>query len=687
MKKTINWLLEKADVTNLAEELDDKLLEEIGQRVLTGFGDDEDSRSEWLDDVQGWIDMAMQVAEEKSYPWENAANVKYPTLTVAAHQFHARAYPAIVPSRDVVKGKVTGYDPGGEKLKRAERIGKHMTYQVMEEMEEWEVDMDKGLLILPIVGCFFKKSYHDPHKARNVSKAVWAQDLVIDYEAESVERAPRKSEEFTLYPSEVEERMRTNLWRDIKIDYEDEDGDQPESFIEQHTSWDLDGDGYKEPYVITIHKESGDVMRIAARYDEDAIFYMDGERLTSVGQKRREVISQNEQIKQQNMQAARVAQQAQGETGYSVQPPALKPIPEPTFDDYQVAKIEPIEYYTLYPFLPSPDGSIYSMGFGQLLGSLSDAGNTTINQMLDAGSLANLGGGFMSKSAKRPSGPQQAEVGEYIAIETNGMPVRDAVLPFQFRGPSAQSFSLLELLLTAAKDITGIKDISSELGASTKPTTAMIIQEESQRVYSSLYKRIFKSAKGEFKKLYRLNSKYLPAETYFNVLDSPEAIKREDYTADGTDVQPVGDPTAATGTQRILRAEALLPMVGQPGVNSYEIQKRYLEALDTPNIDDVLIPPSKEISPAEKAEIQRIEDEHNEKIAKIGEIQAKIIKLLADAEAVEVGTQLDKYAKQMQILLGEGNGQTEQGGLSSVEAEPGDAMAVQGAGGIPAETA
>lgn len=684
-KKTIPWLLKRIDAVNLAEEIDADTLDEMGARVLKGYEEDDASRGEWLQQVDEFVKIAMQVAEDKSYPWEGAANVKVPTLTVAAGQFHARAYQDIVQSRDIVKGKVTGYDKDGEKAKRAERIGKHMTYQLMEEMEEWEDDMDRGLMVLPIVGCFFKKTYYDPHKARNVSKAVWAQDLVLNYGSPSLERAPRKSEVFELYPQEVEERQRAGMFLDIEISYEDEDGDEPEEFIEQHCSWDLDGDGYKEPYVVTIHKSSGEVMRITPRWDEDSIFYMEGEKLINVGQKTMEVARENETIKQQNMEAAMLAQAAYNETRYYTAPPRIKPKPEPTFDAYRVAKIEPIEYYTLFPFLPNPDGSIYAMGFGHLLASLGDAANTTINQMLDASTLSNLGGGFMTKSAKRPAGWQKTEVGEWVAIETMGQSLRESVLPFNFRGPSAQSFSLLEFLMSSARDITGLKDISSELQANTTATTAMIVQEEATRTYNSLYKRVYRSTKSELKKLYRLNRRYLPEDVYFRVLDDEMAIKRDDYRNDGTDVQPVSDPTQATASQRILKAQAALDIAVKvpTGENMYVLKRRFYEALDIPNIDEFYPRPTNQPDPMMLAELQAKEDEHNESLASQQKLHSETIKNLAEAESKEVGQQLEIYKIEMDKLLGEGNGRTNEAGLGGVGGTPSNQGVAPALGELP----
>lgn len=677
--KKITWLLENADKTNIAEELDDELLTEIGHKVLHFFELDDASRGEWRSDVEGYIETAKQVVKGKSFPFEGAANIKFPTLTTAATQFHARAYPAIV-GKDVVKGKVVGYDPDGQKAARAERVGKHMTYQVTEEMTEWEDDMDRGLLVLPIVGCFFKKSYYDPHKGRNVSKAVWAQDLVMDYEAESLERAPRKSEEFLLYASEVQERIRAGLWLDTEVVFENEDEDEPEEFIEQHCTWDLDEDGYPEPYVVTIHKQSGDVQRITARYDADQIYYMDEKDvMISVGGKEREIAAKNEAIMQGNKQSAMVAQAAMQATGKFIEPPFVKALRMPDISGEQVVKIEAIEYYTGYYFLPSPDGSVYAMGFGQLLESLSETINSTLNQMLDASTLANLQGGAIAKGPKRQAGPLSLGTGEFAAIETYGRPIKDVLLPFNFKGPTAQSFSLLQMLLGAAQDITGIKDISSDMGSTTTATTAMIIQEEATKVYNSLYKRIYRSAKDEFKKLYALNRKYLPEESYFNVLDTQEAIKQADYRYDDTDVVPVGDPTIASASQRLLKAQFLGQLMGNPLVNDHEIIQRILEAADIPDIEAVLPPPSDQPDPMMIAEMQTKAAELDKIKAEIGKLHSGIIKDVAEAESKEVGDQLAVYQAQMNQILGVENGTGEQGGVQRMEGQPNDQMGVPAA--------
>jgi len=182
---------------NIADQLEDRDLKLISTKVLKEFRIDEQSNKEWMDKTKDAMDLAKQVAEQKSTPWKNASNVKYPLITVAAIQFAARAYPAIVNNREVMKGKVIGSDQGipqvdargqpatdengniifqvqpGAKRERAKRVADHMSYQFLEEMEEWEDETDSLLHAVPVVGCMFRKVFFDPELGRNKAIAKW----------------------------------------------------------------------------------------------------------------------------------------------------------------------------------------------------------------------------------------------------------------------------------------------------------------------------------------------------------------------------------------------------------------------------------------------------------------------------------------------------------------------------------
>ena len=245
-------------MANIAEDGDvDDELERIAARVCRDFEIDDRSRDDWKTKYRKWLDFALQIADKKTYPWPEASNIIYPLMTTAAVQFAARAYPAIIRDRNVVKGSVVGSDDGtpatdpntgepipavggpmwkiqpGAKQIRADLIGRHMSWQLLDEQEEWEPQTDRLLIVLPIVGLMYRKSYFASDLGRNVSETVTALDLCVNYYAKSFETAPRKTEMIRLYPWEIEEKIRAGsvprLWRRCRCVRPRPDGKRPGS--------------------------------------------------------------------------------------------------------------------------------------------------------------------------------------------------------------------------------------------------------------------------------------------------------------------------------------------------------------------------------------------------------------------------------------------------------------------------
>lgn len=591
---------------NLAPEIADEELANIGARVKREHDIDKASRKEWEDKNKVAMELAMQIVQAKNYPWPGAANVKYPLLTTAAMQFAARAYPAIVPGTSIVKGKVIGEDESGEKRSRANRVGQHMSYQLIEEMEEWEEDTDKLLHVLPIVGCAFRKSYFSPSMGRNVSELVFADHLVVNYWTVSLERAPRISHRFQLYPHEITERMRDG--RFVEFDYGrspdgGDDDEAPHWFIEQHRTIDLDGDGYPEPYIVTIHEEQSRVCRIVPRFEAEGV------RLS---------------------------------------------------DDGRILGIDPLHYFTKYGFIPAPDGSFYDLGFGALIGPISETINATINQMLDAGHLQNVGGGFIDSDLrlKKSAGTVRLRLGEYRRVTTQaGKNMSQSIWSMNHPGPSGVLFSLLGLLIDAGKEIAAVKDVlTGEAPQNAPATTTLALIEQGMKVFSGIYKRIHRSLKKELKKLYRLNALYMPPQAYFLVLDTPTAIAQEDYAQDDLDVVPVSDPTVVTDMQRLARAEALRTLVVDPGFDPNEINLRYLDALQVEEPQKLLAKGPAPIPPEVQ---QAMANEQAKTEAEILKTLSDVILNLAKAESEEAGSQIEAYQAQLETLLaGVRNGTT-----------------------------
>ncbi len=651
--------------------ISDEELSKLGMAVCREYQIDKDSRSEWEEKSREAMKLAMQISEVKQYPWPQAANIIFPVLTTAAIQFNARAYPAIVMGRNVVKGVVIGPDDGvpiapalpgsqmasagplgppsqpqgaggpplaqaaapapgsappmpaaqppaagmappgaapappapmppqyakgpdgvpqvpGMKQARADKIGEHMSYQLLDEQEEWEPEMDKLLLVLPIVGCEFKKSYFDHDQQMNVSSRVSAMNLVVNYKAKSLERTPRITEETEFYPNEIREKELAGTFREISYhtsQSQDGDEDAPIKFLEQHRWWDFDGDGTKEPYIVTVDEKSQQVVRVVARYELDRIKY--------------------------------------------------------NFSKGRIQKIEPVHYYTKYGFLPNPDGGFYDIGFGQLLKPLNEGINTSLNMLIDAGHLSNVQGGFVGKGLSMNAGSLRFQPGEWKTVNSAGGVIRDNLVPLKFDGPSDVLFKLLSLLIDAAKEVAGVKDVltGETIPANTPATTMLAMIEQGLKVYTAVYKRIYRSLKQELAKLYRLNRIYLEDEASYQVGDTWKTITRADY-AKGSGVEPVADPTVVTDMQKLGQAAFLGQFRDDPHMNGVEIRKRELSAANIPNIDK-LINPNPAPNPVIVAKMAELSLKGQELQIKGEEIQAKIQDMATKTAHAQYGMSL-----------------------------------------------
>src|SRR5258708_7193106 len=540
--------------TNLAENLDDKDLVEIGSEVIEDFEEDLASRQDWEEQHRQWMRLAVQVMEERTWPWKNASNVKYPLLATSAMQFQARAYPTLVAGPNVVKARVGGDDPDGQKQLRAERISKHMSYQVLEEMENWDEDMDKLCFVLPIIGCVFKKVYWDSDTGQNCSDLILPKDLVINYFAKSLETATAITHVLYMTRNIVKEKQLLGEFLDFDLtgtfskamEYEDasrkDEGldrppteeDAPLTILEQHYFLDLDEDGYEEPYIVTVEYSTSKVLRITPRFEKDSIKTKDG----------------------------------------------------------KIIKITPENYFIKFTFLPSPDGGFYELGFGSLLGPLNETVNTLINQLIDSGTINNLQSGFIAKGIRMKSGETQFNPGECKQVQTTGDDLHKGIFPLPTKEPSETLFKLLGTIVESGQKLASVAEIyvGKMPGQTTPATTTMATIEQGMKVFTAIYKRIYRSLTKEYKRLYRLNKIYLPVQEEFNVLDSTILMKigQSDYQQDDTAVRPAADPTTVSEQLRLTKAQALLEMIPLGTINAMEATKRVLDAMEQPEVEKLL---------------------------------------------------------------------------------------------------
>jgi len=533
-------LLQLHDSINIAEELSTEQLTRIGSDVVRNTERDEQSRAAWMATIEKALEIAKQVVTKKAYPWEGAANVKFPLIAKASINFAAHTYPELIRNSRVVGAYVAGEDPDGSRAAHAQRISDYMSYQLLVESDTWEEGTDRLLHILAVVGTVFRKTYYDPIRRRPCFDLCSPDSIIINNSAPSLGQARRVTHVLEMSRNDIVSRMNAGLFCEVPLeeleDPTSDDSDPQLILQEQHAYLDLDEDGYDEPYVITVFKRTQRVVRIVARWDMNKV---------------------------------------------EVSPKG------------KVIHIEPVQYFTDFHFLPSPDNSFYSMGFGTLLYPINESINTTINQLLDAGTLSNLQSGFISNTLRIAGGDVRFKPGEWKKADSMGAAMHDAILPLPTKDPSAVLMNLLSLLIETGQDLAAINDVlTGQQPAQNVPaTTILALVENGLKVFNSIERRLFRAFKKEFEKLYRLNSLYLDDKRYFAILNNPQAIGKKDFQLPDFEVRPISDPGMSSAAQRLARAQALMQMLGQPNVNVWEIQHQYLTELQTPNIDKILPPP------------------------------------------------------------------------------------------------
>ena len=603
------------DEANLAVHLDDDTLFQIGSDVVEGYESDLQSRSAWEEQNEEWMKLATQVMEKKTWPWVGAANIKFPILSTAALQFAARAYPSLVSGFDIVKAKAIGSDPEGVAAGKAENISTHMSYQLLHEMDDWEEDMDKLCFILPIIGCTFKKTYYSQLRKKNVSELILPKNLIINYWATKLENASRITHEIFLTNNEIKERQNAEIYltgekyddlvktsgnigvNSRRTTSKDEmsgqsptyDKTTPRLILEQHTFLDLDKDDYYEPYIVTVDYETRKVVRIAARWEKDGV------KLN---------------------------------------------------DEGKLIKIDPCHYFTKFSLLPNPDGGFYDLGFGLLLGGINDACNTILNQLVDAGTLANLQGGFISKGIRISQGDMKIAPGQWQQVNNFGDDLKKGIFPLPFKEPSTVLFSLLEMLVQSGKELASIAEImvGKTPGQNTPATTTMATIEQGLKVFTAIYKRIYRALGQEFEKLYRLNQIHMPETVDFSVevagAQESRQITKQDYQSMPMQGQiqtqgkpfvkiiPAADPNMVSETQKLVKSQGLLELIQLGTINPQVATQHILEHQGQADIKTLMQMP--EPQPPLEVQIEQMKIAATKEI-KDQEAQLQYMKIMAES--------------------------------------------------------
>ncbi len=656
---------------NVAKLLTSDELVTLGQEAVTGYFMDLATRSDWEERNALSMKLALQVVEQKNFPWVGASNVKFPLVTIAALQFLARVG-LLTKGDELVKVKPWGPDPEGKKGKKADRLSLHMSYQISEEDFNWREEDERGKLAASILGSFVKKTYFDGVEGLTKSSYIPLMDFVVDYYCKDLDKAQRATHRMDMFKNQIEENIRRGLFLEMDdldskasavgnvsplkaageqsqgVARPSEDPNPPFEILEQHCWLDLDGDGYREPYVMFIRLDTKQVLRIVARFfDEGDVFRVN-----------------DAKIRQLEAESKK-ADGYEAQSTFDKEAQKLEESPE-----NKILRIVPITQFTMYTFIPSPDGGIYGLGLGALLGPTNAAVDTLINQLLDAGRMLTTSGGFLGRGVKIKSGKQSFDPFEWKNVDGTGDDLRKNIVPLPVNAPSEVLLNLLGILISYGEKIGSATDIMTGVspGQNTPAETSRNTLEQGMMLFSGIYSRMYRGFANELRKIYNHNKWYLKQSPRWPELTGGEGalLMEDDYDVNTMRIYPAADPNAVSSAQKQAKAKLVYEVQSQNpnGFNRYEVIKSLLEAHDVDSIDKVFPDPQgpNAIAPIpnpkvelEKAKLQQKQQEHQDNMmletaslkndialaeAKIIELQAKAEKELAEAKGVDTGHQI-----------------------------------------------
>jgi hypothetical protein len=529
---------------NLAEDMDERDLQDLASQLISDFKNDKETRADWEDSYTKGLDLLGFKYTVQTRPFVGASGVTHPLLAEAVTQFQAQAYKELLPADGPVRTQVIG-KVDLEKEEQATRVKDFMNYMITEQMEEYTPEFDQLLFYLPLAGSTFKKIYYDEVLERAVSKFVPAEDLVLPYYTTSLVDCERITHIIRMTDNEVRKNQVAGFYRDIdltqaentqsdiKSKYNSLEGvsksseaDDTRTILEMHVDLDLEDDNnVKIPYIVTIDDTTQEILSIYRNYKE------------------------------------------------------------------QDRKMKKINYFVHYKFLPGL--GFYGFGLIHMIGGLSTAATSALRQLLDAGTLSNLPAGFKARGMRIRDDDQPIQPGEFRDVDAPGGNIREQFQLLPFKEPSATLFQLMGFCVDAGKRFAGIADMQmGEDSANRAVGTTIALLERGARVMSAIHKRLYYGMKQEFKILARVFSEYLPPEYPYDVFGGERTIKQTDFD-DRVDILPVADPNIFSMSQRVTLAQTQLQIAQtNPGIhNIYEAYRRVYTALGTKQIDELLIKP------------------------------------------------------------------------------------------------
>jgi hypothetical protein len=540
---------------NLAEDMDERVLAELAGNLIGDFETDVDSRKDWIKTYVDGLELLGMKLEERMEPWPGACGVYHPLLSEAVVKFQAETMMETFPASGPVKTKIIGKETP-EKKQAAERVQEDMNYQLTEVMTEYRPEHERMLWGLGLAGNAFKKVYVDVQLDRQVSMYCPAEDVVVPYGASNLQSAERVTHVMRKTENEVRRLQHEGFYRDVDLGTPVQMMDEVEKkiaeklgfratednrfkLLEMHVEIDLEGYEHKD--------DDGEPTGIALPY------------VVTIEKGTGEVL-------------------------------AIRRNWDPDDRTHQKR-----QHFVHYPYIPG--FGFYAFGLIHLVGAFAKSGTSILRQLVDAGTLSNLPGGFKTRGLRSKGDDTPISPGEWRDMDVPSGNMRDNIMPLPYKEPSQVLAALLAQIIDEGRKFAGAVELqTSDMSAQAPVGTTLAILERQLKTMSAVQARIHYAMRQEFRLLKGIIRDYTPPEYSYEPEEGGRGVKQSDY--DQVDVIPVSDPNAATMAQKVVQYQAALQLA-QTAPQLYDLPLLHRQMLDVLGIKNYqkLVPIDDDMKP------------------------------------------------------------------------------------------
>jgi hypothetical protein len=505
---------------NLAEYLDEGYLTQMCNDLLGDVEGDVSSRKEWMQTYTDGIELLGMKIEIRSEPWEGACGVFHPLLSEALVKFQAETVMETLPPAGPVKTVIVGRETA-EILASADRVQKDMNYQITEKMPEYRPEHERMCWGLGLSGNAFKKVYFDPSLNRQVSLFVPAEDLIVPYGASDLQSADRVTHVMRKTENELRKLQVAGFYRDIDLGDPVNSFDDVEKKIAEKMGFQATTD---DRYKLLEIQVNLDIEGFEDKDEDDKVTGIALPYIVTVEKGTQKVL------------AIRRNWRPEDETK------------------------QKRNHFVHYGYVPG--FGFYCFGLIHLVGAFAKSGTSIIRQLVDAGTLSNLPGGFKARGLRIKGDDTPISPGEFRDVDVPSGVLKDNILPLPYKEPSQVLYSLLGTIVEEGRRFASASDMKiADMSANTPVGTTLAILERTLKVMSAVQARVHYSMKQELKLLKDIIRDYTPDQYSYTPDIGTRFAKQEDY--DNCDVIPVSDPNAATMSQKVVQYQAVLQLAQQ----------------------------------------------------------------------------------------------------------------------------